>query len=54
MLFRSIDDFRALCRDMGVTIERAVVLNRNSQPIRMPPPLANLIGEQAVFLLKRA
>ena len=49
----SIDDFRALCRDMGVTIERAVVLNRNSQPIRMPPPLANLIGEQAVFLLRR-
>jgi homoserine O-acetyltransferase len=33
----SIDDFRALCRDMGVRIERAIVLNRNSRPIHMPP-----------------
>ncbi len=49
----SIDDFRALCRDMGVTVERAVVLNRNSRPIHMPPLLANLFGEQAVFLLRR-
>ena len=49
----SIDDFRALCREMGVTVERAVVLNRNSRPIRMPPPLANLFGEQAVFMLRR-
>jgi methionine biosynthesis protein MetW len=49
----SIDDFRALCRDMGVRIERAVVLNRNSRPIHMPPLLSNLFGEQAVFLLRR-
>ena len=27
----SIDDFRALCRDMGVRIERAIVLNRYSR-----------------------
>ncbi len=27
----SLDDFRALCRDMGVMIERAIVLNRNSR-----------------------
>jgi methionine biosynthesis protein MetW len=49
----SIDDFRALCHDMGVTIERAIVLNSKSRPIHMPPLLANLFGEQAVFMLKR-
>jgi methionine biosynthesis protein MetW len=49
----SIDDFRALCREMGVTIERAVVLNRNSKPINLPPLLSNLVGEQAVFMLRR-
>jgi methionine biosynthesis protein MetW len=49
----SLDDFRALCRDMGVKVERAVVLDRYSQPIRLPPMLSNLMGEQAVFLLRR-
>ncbi|MPZ34835.1 MAG: methionine biosynthesis protein MetW [Rhodospirillales bacterium] len=49
----SIDDFRGLCRDMGVRIERAIVLDRNSKPISLPPLLANLLGEQAVFMLKR-
>ena len=49
----SIDDFRGLCRDMGVCIERAIVLDRNSKPISLPPLLANLLGEQAVFMLQR-
>jgi methionine biosynthesis protein MetW len=49
----SIDDFRALCRDMGVRIERAIVLDRASKPISLPPLLANLLGEQAVFMLRR-
>ncbi|WP_421994814.1 methionine biosynthesis protein MetW [Reyranella sp.] len=49
----SIDDFRALCREMGVSIERAIVLNSKSRPIQMPPLLANLVGEQAVFMLRR-
>ena len=49
----SIDDFRALCRDMGVRVERAIVLGRNSKPIHLPPLLVNLVGEQAVFLLRR-
>ena len=49
----SLDDFRELCRDMGVVIERAIVLNRKSRPIHMPPMLANLFGEQAVFMLRR-
>lgn len=49
----SIDDFRALCRTMGVRIERAIVLNSTSRRINLPPLLANLIGEQAVFMLRR-
>ena len=49
----NIDDFRALCRDLGVRIERAIVLNSKSRPIHMPPQLANLFGEQAVFMLRR-
>ena len=49
----SIDDFRALCRDMDVRIERAIVLDRASKPISLPPLLANLLGEQAVFMLRR-
>jgi methionine biosynthesis protein MetW len=49
----SIDDFRALCREMGVQVERAIVLDRYSQPIHLPPLLSNLMGEQAVFLLRR-
>ena len=49
----SIDDFRALCAEMGVQVERAIVLNRYSRPIHMPPLLANLFGEQAVFMLRR-
>ncbi len=49
----SIDDFRALCREMGVQVERAIVLDRYSKPIHLPPLLSNLMGEQAVFLLRR-
>ena len=49
----SLDDFRALCTDMGVQVERAVVLDRYSKPISLPPLLSNLMGEQAVFLLRR-
>jgi methionine biosynthesis protein MetW len=49
----SLDDFRALCTDMGVKVERAVVLDRYNQPIHLPPLLSNLMGEQAVFLLRR-
>jgi methionine biosynthesis protein MetW len=49
----SLDDFRALCREMGVTIERSIVLNRASRPINLPPLLSNLVGEQGVFMLRR-
>jgi methionine biosynthesis protein MetW len=49
----AIDDFRALCGDMGVEVERMTVLNRRGRAISVPGPLANLLGEQAVFLLRR-
>ena len=38
---------------MGVRIERGIVLNSKSRRINLPPLLANLIGEQAVFMLRR-
>jgi hypothetical protein len=38
---------------MGVRIERAIVLDRASKPISLPPLVANLLGEQAVFMLRR-
>lgn len=49
----SIDDFRALCRAMGVRAERMIVLDRHGSPVRAPAPLANLLGQQALFLLRR-
>ena len=49
----SIDDFRALCRDMGVRIERPIGPNSKILPIHMPPLLDNVFGEQAVFMLRR-
>jgi methionine biosynthesis protein MetW len=50
----SIDDFRALCADMGVTIEKALTLSRTGRPLpNLPLPLANLLGGQGLFLLRR-
>ena len=50
----SIDDFRALCADMGVTIEKALTLSRHGRPLpNLPLPLANLLGGQGLFLLRR-
>jgi methionine biosynthesis protein MetW len=53
--FCTIKDFRALCNDMGVTIETSYSLNSYGYklPYAVPWFLQNLIGEQAVFLLKR-
>ena len=49
----SIRDFVFLCRDLGVTIERSVALDRYSQPLKFSQnlALANLLGDQAVFML---
>jgi methionine biosynthesis protein MetW len=50
----SIDDFRALCTEMGVDIEKALTLSRNGRPLpNLPLPLANLLGGQGLFLLRR-
>ncbi|MBM3642746.1 MAG: methionine biosynthesis protein MetW [Alphaproteobacteria bacterium] len=49
----SIDDFRALCAEMGVRVERAVVLDSGGRAISLPPLIANFLGEHAVFLLRR-
>lgn len=52
--FCTIDDFVNLCADMNVTVERALALKNNGEPIKLGHKrLANLLGEQAVFLLKR-
>jgi methionine biosynthesis protein MetW len=49
----SIRDFVALCREMGARIERGLFLDQLGTPRRLGPglALANLLGEQAVFLL---
>jgi len=50
----SIDDFRALCTEMGVDIEKALTLSRHGRPLpNLPLPLANLLGGQGLFLLRR-
>jgi len=51
----TILDFVGLCDELGVTIERSVALDRNGMPYRLNPrgTLANLLAEQALFLLRR-
>jgi methionine biosynthesis protein MetW len=53
--FCTIKDFRQLCGDIGVKMERAVALDAWGKPLWLPAPwwFWNLIGEQAVFLLSR-
>ena len=52
----TILDFIALCEELGVIIERSVTLDRSGLPYRLNPRgrLANLMAEQALFLLRRA
>lgn len=51
----SIKDFVVLCRDLGIVIERSACLNERGARSRLGKSmrLANLFGEQAVFLLRR-
>jgi len=53
--FCTIRDFRALCELVGARVERSFALSPNGHPLGMkvPPPLHNLIAQQAVFLLTR-
>ncbi len=52
----TILDFIALCEELGVVIERSVALDRAGLPYRLNPrgTLANLLAEQALFLLSRS
>ncbi len=53
--FCTILDFRALCDLIGARVERSFALSPYGHPLGMkvPPPLHNLIAQQAVFLLTR-
>lgn len=53
--FCTIRDFALLCKDIGATIEKAAALDGNGGrwPFDAPPWMANIFGQQAVFLLKR-
>ena len=51
----TIKDFRLLCTEIDVAMEKAVALNAWGSPLRLNAPwwFWNLFGEQAVFLLNR-
>ena len=50
----TVKDFIALCRDCGVRIDEALVLNdREHRAGLTNPRLANLFGEKAIFRLKK-
>ena len=53
--FCTIKDFQELCREMNITVERGIFLNREGRARRIgsAPFAANLLGEQAVFLLSK-
>lgn len=51
----TVSDFEALCAEMRLGIERRAFLRRNGEPGRLASRrgLANVFGEQAVFVLTR-
>ncbi len=53
--FCTIKDFQELCREMNITVERSIFLDHKgrSRRIGSAPFAANLLGEQAVFLLSK-
>ncbi len=54
--FCTIRDFVVLGREMNLHVERGLALNGDGRPLRLDPAgiLANLLAEQAVFLLRRS
>ncbi|MHA1568154.1 MAG: methionine biosynthesis protein MetW, partial [Alphaproteobacteria bacterium] len=50
----TIHDFVALCAEAGLAIEHALILDRAGRPRKFDPAgrAANLLGEQAVFMLR--
>ena len=53
--FCTIRDFVALCDEVGATVEAAIALDAYGQRVGLSLPwwIWNLVGQQAVFLLKR-
>jgi methionine biosynthesis protein MetW len=52
--FCTIRDFLDLCGEIGVTVERSVILPGDGRAAeRRPNAWANWMGEQAIFLLTR-
>lgn len=53
--FCTIKDFVALCKELDAKVERSIALNAQGGRLGVKIPLfmQNLIGEQAIFLLKR-
>lgn len=51
----TISDFTDLCREVGITIEQGMVLDDQGRPrgLRAPGYLANMLGEQGLFILSR-
>ncbi|HXP29811.1 MAG TPA: methionine biosynthesis protein MetW [Stellaceae bacterium] len=52
----TIRDFVGLCAEAGIVVERSVSLDRWGRPFSLNPQgaLANLLAEQALFLLSRS
>lgn len=48
----AIKDFHLLCQELDIRVVRSIALHENGRP-RAVGPLANLLGEQAVFLLRK-
>jgi methionine biosynthesis protein MetW len=50
----TIRDLRLLCTDMGLVIDRSLILSRGGRALAVPPGrFANWMAEQAVFLVRR-
>jgi methionine biosynthesis protein MetW len=50
----TITDFTALCRSLGVVVERAIAIDAAGRPSPIrSAKFANLFGEQGLFLLRR-
>jgi len=52
----TLRDFHHLCDLLDIRVEQGLVLNSRGRALRVPPrgSLANLMGQQAIFLLRRS
>jgi methionine biosynthesis protein MetW len=52
----TIVDFAGLCDEMGILVDRGLMLVSNGRPWRLaaPGPVANILAGQAIFVLRRA